>query len=309
MPDRSPWRRADQALALLVALAVLFSFSAVALSEHGLEAVLSLVVTVCRRTLNETLTHGADLARLSFLLPLGLGLVLAVGEALRLILSTRRRIASLMTAQRPMTKRLRRLLLRSQLAGIAVLVDAELPLVFTQGLLNPKVWLSTGLMRMLTDDELEAVLRHEAHHRKVRDPLKILIARCLAQALFFVPAARDICEAYCVAKEIAADDSATRAMGNALPLARAIRKLLAIRPAPMPGIAFTSALGAMEARLLALLNPARPLPLFPMKRLGLSLLWLLVFLVIAFAPAAGHLPSFSECAVSSVMRIRLPFAS
>ena len=60
MPDRSPWRRADQALALLVALAVLFSFSAVALSEHGLEAILALVVTVCSRTLNETLAHGAD---------------------------------------------------------------------------------------------------------------------------------------------------------------------------------------------------------------------------------------------------------
>ena len=80
MPDRSPWRRADQALALLVALALFSSFGAVALSERGLEGILALVVTICSRTLNETLAHGMDLARLSFLLPLGLGLALAVGD-------------------------------------------------------------------------------------------------------------------------------------------------------------------------------------------------------------------------------------
>ncbi len=308
MPDRSSWRRADQALALLVALALFASLCAVALSERGLEAILALVVTVCSRTLNETVAHGTDLARLSLLLPLGLGLVLAAGEVLRLARSTRRWTASLMMAQRPVTKRLRRLLRRSQLAGLVVLVDAKRPLVFTQGLLNPKVWLSTGLMRMLSDDELEAVLRHEAHHLKARDPLKILSARCLARALFFVPVVRDICEAYCIAKEIAADEQATRAMGKALPLARAIRKLLTVHPDPAPGIAFMSAHSAMEARLLALLNPARPLPLFPMKRLGLSLVWLLLLLVVAFAPAAGHIPSFSECAVPYTLGIRFPFA-
>ena len=171
MPRPSPWRQADVALALLFALALLSSFGAAALSERGLEGILALVVTVCSRTLNETLTHGADLARLFLLIPLGLSAVLGVGEALRLMLSTRRRMASLMMAQRPATKRLRRLLRRSHLAGTAFLVDAELPLVFTQGFLNPMVWLSTGLMRMLTDDELEAVLQHEAHHLKARDPL------------------------------------------------------------------------------------------------------------------------------------------
>ncbi len=308
MPNRSPWRRADVALALLVVLALFSAFGAVALSKRGLEAILALVVTICSHTLNETLAHSADLARLLLLIPLGLSVALGAGEALRLLLSTHRWTTALTTAQRPVTKRLRRLLRRSHLAGTAILVDAERPLVFTQGLLNPKVWLSTGLIRMLSDDELEAVLRHEAHHLKARDPLKILTARCLARALFFVPVAHEMCEAYCVAKEITADEHTTQAMGNALPLARAIRKLLAARPAPTPRVAFMSALSAMEARLLALLNPARSLSLFPMKRLGLSLLWLLVLLVVAFAPAAGQMPSFSECAVPYALGIRLPFA-
>ena len=308
MPKRWLWRPADQALALLVTFAVLSTLATVVLSEHGLEAVLALVVTVCSRTLHETLAHGEDLARLSFLLPLGLGVVMAMAEAIRLLVSTHRRMTLLLQARRPLTNRLRRLLRRSNWAGLTILVDASRPLVFTQGLLKPKVCLSTGLMRMLSDGELEAVLRHEAHHVSSRDPLKILIVRCLARALFLLPAARDICEAYCVAKEIAADEYVSRTMGDAVPLARAIRKLLAVPPVPMPGIAFMSSIGAMEARLLALLDASRPLPLFRLNRLGLSLLGLLILLAVAFAPAAGHLPSISECTVGYALGGRLLLA-
>lgn len=283
------------AVALLVSLATLAAFIALAFSERGLEALLALVVTVCRRTLNETLAHGADLGRLSLLLPLGLGLVLAVEEALRLSHTTWRWIASLTTLRCTPNGRLRHLARKCGLTDKAVLVCADRPLVFTHGLLNPKVWLSTGLLRTLADDELEAVLRHEAHHLNARDPLKILAARCLSRVLFFVPVARDLCDAYCVAKEIAADEHAARMMGDALSLARALRKLIAAGPIPAPEAALVGERNATEARLLALLDPSRPLPLFPLQRLGVSTLWLIAFLIAAFAPTAGHMPSFGEC--------------
>lgn len=289
------WRRADVALALLTALATLAVVLGLALSERGSEATLALVVTVCRRTLDEMVAHGGDLGRLSFLLPLGLGLVLAVGEALRLTLMTRRWMAPLAVTRCAPTPRLRRLAQKCGLTENVVLTCAGRPLVFTHGLFRPKVWLSTELLRVLTDEELEAVLRHEAHHLGAYDPLKILVVRCLSRALFFVPVARDL-GGYCVAKEIAADDHAVHTMGDALPLARALRKLLAVHPAPLPEFTLIGQLSVTEARLLALLDPARPQPLFPLPRLGVSLTWLIVLLVIAFAPAAGHLPSFDECA-------------
>jgi hypothetical protein len=58
------------------------------LSVSGWTPLLALVVTMCRRTLNEALAHGAELGRLSLLLPLGLGLCLGTIEGARLTLAT-----------------------------------------------------------------------------------------------------------------------------------------------------------------------------------------------------------------------------
>ncbi len=134
-------------------------------------------------------------------------------------------------------------------------------------------------------------------------PLKILTARCLSRALFFVPLARDLCGAYCVTKEIAADAQATHAMGEALPLARALRKLIAGDPVPALEVGLVGEPGTTEARLLALLDPSFPLRLFPLRRLGLSILWLIAVLVVSFAPAARHLPSWSECSAKAATAV------
>lgn len=299
MHNRFSWRRADVALAWLVLLATLVAWLALTFSASGFESALALVATVCLRTLDEALAHSADLGRLSLLLPLGLGLCLATVEALQLILATRRLITTLHQARCTSTPGLRRVVTRCGLPDVT-LVRTDRPLVFTQGLVKPHIWLSTGLMQVLSDDELEAVLRHEAHHRQARDPLKIFVARCLSRALFFVPIARDLCEAYCVTKEIAADAQATQAMSDALPLARALRKLIAYPATPAPVAAMTGEGHIVEARLLALLDLSQPIPFFPLKHLGISLVWLLVVLMVVLAPAAGHLPSFTECAPTTI---------
>jgi Zn-dependent protease with chaperone function len=300
--DRFSWRRADLALTWLVLLATLAAWLALTLSATGLESALALFVTICRRTLDETLAHSGELGRLSLLLPLGLGLFLALTEALRLTRATRRWMMTLTPVHCAPNKRLRRLSRKCGLLPYIALVRIDRPLVFTHGLVNPQIWLSTGLVDALSDNELEAVLRHEAHHRTARDPLKILVARCLGRGLFFIPVARDLCEAYCLAKEIAADEHATRIMGDALPLARALRKLIA-HPIPLMGAALVSEGNTVETRLLALLNPSQPIPFFATKHLGLSLLWLLILLTIVFAPAAGHVPSLSECAPTALLSI------
>ncbi|MBI3761089.1 MAG: hypothetical protein HY260_04405, partial [Chloroflexi bacterium] len=121
---------------LLVALATLAASIALVLSERGLEAVLALVVTVCRRTLDETLAHGADLGRLLLLVPAGLGLTLAISEAFRLAVATRRLIANLQLARCEPPQRLRRLARKCELAESALLVCVDRPLVFTHGLFN-----------------------------------------------------------------------------------------------------------------------------------------------------------------------------
>ena len=301
----SAWRRADVALAGLITLATLSAWLTLLLWGTGLESVLALFVTVCRRTWDEAWTHSSELGRLSLILPLGLGLVLALSEAVRLLRATRRWMALLAPVQCRVPKRLRRLARKGGLDQRIVLIRSDRPLVFTHGLLHPQVWLSTGLRDLLSDKELEAVLLHEAHHVRARDPLKILAARCLSRALFFVPVARDLCETYLISKELDADKQATAALNNPVPLVRALRKLLLAQPVSVPEAVVVGKLEVTESRLLWLLHPERPLPLFHARHLGVSLVLLAVFVAIALAPAAGHLPSFSECPPTSLPAIEL----
>ena len=51
----------------------------------------------------------------------------------------------------------------------------------------------------------------------------------------------------------------------------------------------------VEARLLALLNPAQPLPFFPRMHLRLSLVRLIIILAVVLATGASHLFSEAEC--------------
>lgn len=296
MARRRAWRHADLALAGLVAVATVVAAAVLLLSGRGLEAALAAVVTVCLRTLTETVAHGADLGRLTVLLPVALGAFLSAVEAVYSLYGNRRLTGALAATQRAFPPRLARLAGRTALSGHVVFVESERPLAFTQALWHPRVWVSAGLLNLLDDEELEAVLWHEAHHRQAHDPLKVLFARCLQRGLFFVPVAKGLCDAYCVAKEVAADSHAVQAMGSALPLARALRKLLAAPRSPVvqPGIADNP--GVTEARLRALLNPEQPVSWFTFRHLGFSLGWLLLLVAAAASPAAEHLPTLTECA-------------
>ena len=73
--------------------------------------------------------------------------------------------------------------------GVTVIAGAR-PEAFCAGFLRPAIYVSRGAVDALTASQLEAVLAHEHHHRRVRDPLRFACARVLAQAVFFVPVLR-----------------------------------------------------------------------------------------------------------------------
>ena len=80
-----------------------------------------------------------------------------------------------------------------------------------------------GDVILVDDDELEAVLAHEAHHRRRRDPLRIAVARVFGHAFFFLPILRRLSDRYCAMAELAADDAAVRtAPGGSATLASAL---------------------------------------------------------------------------------------
>ena len=112
------------------------------------------------------------------------------------------------------------------------IVDDPTPLAFCAGYLRPRIHLSTGAVARLSQTELDAVVAHEHHHLRRRDPLRLLIARVLADALFFLPALRRLADRYGALAEVAADEAAARASSPST-LAAA---LLAFNHSPHPGL-------------------------------------------------------------------------
>lgn len=111
-------------------------------------------------------------------------------------------------------------------------IDDPRPVAFCAGLLRPRVYVSTGTLATLDDPELGAVVAHERHHARVRDPLRIFVVRVLADGLFFLPALRPLSRRYAALAELAADRAAVRASrDDVAPLASALLSFEAADPA------------------------------------------------------------------------------
>lgn len=102
---------------------------------------------------------------------------------------------------------------------------------FCAGLLCPHVYVSSGAVAQLSTEELDAILAHEAHHARLRDPLRILFARVLGDALCFLPGVRQLGDRYSALAEVAADEAAVRAAGDRAPLASALLTFESADPA------------------------------------------------------------------------------
>jgi hypothetical protein len=100
--------------------------------------------------------------------------------------------------------------------------EAAQPAAFCGGLLRPRIFLSTATVNDLSAKQLTAVVTHEAHHRRRRDPLRLYLSRVIADALFFLPALRRSHERFASAAEIAADEAAVSRIGGPAPLASAL---------------------------------------------------------------------------------------
>ena len=95
-------------------------------------------------------------------------------------------------------------------ARLRVLDGLPVP-AFTAGWFRPLVYVDRALQQRMPQDELAAVLAHEAAHVNRRDPLRLSLLRFLAQLLFWIPALRSIAKDAADEMEVAADDHAARA--------------------------------------------------------------------------------------------------
>jgi len=182
------------------------------------------------------------------------------------------------------------------LEGRVRLVEAADAFSFAYGMTRPQVAVSRGLVESVSDEELAAVLHHERYHVTNFDPLKVVLARGLPDALFFLPVLRELRGRYVTGRELAADRRAMRKT-DAPSVAGALFKV--VGGPPGVDLATAAAIGgdeALEARVGQLESGTEP-PVAPMSRGRLLasmggagvLAWSATASFVTFAPVMARL--------------------
>ncbi len=169
--------------------------------------------------------------------------------------------------------KLKKILLPMNLPGQLVLLEnTKLHCAFTLGLWKPKIYVSSGICSYLSEKELLAVILHETHHKKSKDPLKLFAVQILHALNFFLPINRYLINLYSAASEKAADDSAINSSREPLELASALVKLskFKLMDTLSPSAAFSKEQNIVEDRISRLLDTHRSLHFLGKTHLCLS---------------------------------------
>jgi BlaR1 peptidase M56 len=232
-----------------------------------------------------------------FIAIVGGGAVVGIWSLLRQVRASRRLGRRVRELALPLPAVLSEAADRARLGGRVVLVDSTERFSFAYGALTPRVAVSRGLFEAAAPEELDAVLEHERYHVRNLDPLKVLLARALPAAFFYLPAFRSLHQRYVAGRELAADRRAVDRWGRK-PLAGALFKV--VRGPEWPELQTAAAIGGPElldirvAQLESGAEPrvAQPTPaVLAVSALGaLALTGLFVASVVSFggATAVAH---------------------
>ncbi len=108
--------------------------------------------------------------------------------------------------------------------NIVEIKNSEL-LAFCFGFLRPRICISDALIKLLSHNELRAVLLHEQQHIIAREPLKLFFVKYCQCIFFFVPGIKIIIRKYITFSELAADERACDGANSRSILANVILKI------------------------------------------------------------------------------------
>ncbi len=97
-----------------------------------------------------------------------------------------------------------------------IVIDDPRPHAFCAGLLRPRVYITTAAIARLDPAALQAVLAHERHHVRRRDPLRLAAGRVVTRSLFLVPWLPRLHASHQLLAELSADECAASAGTAAL---------------------------------------------------------------------------------------------
>lgn len=159
------------------------------------------------------------------------------------------------------------------------------PQAFCFGIRNPKIYISTGLIQLMTLNELEVILRHEKYHLEHKDTLTLLLASMIESLFPFFPVISDFIRVYRTDREVAADKAATTNAINKQSLKDVLRKLIQyepdINPVFLPAM---MSVDTLEARIRSMNVIDNTYKKIGLRNLGLSVLSLVALLGLIVTP-------------------------
>lgn len=178
-----------------------------------------------------------------------------------------------------------KLLEELKLIDKAYLIESNKQFAFCLGIRDPKVYISTSLVKLLTLQELEAVLRHERHHLNNRDTLTMIVAS-IGESLFpFFPLISDFWRNFRIEREIKADAEAIHGLGDEKPIVSVLKKLLATPSvATVTTACAVSDQDTLEPRIRTLVKKDFHFKRFKTKHILISLCSVIVMGIITLAP-------------------------
>ncbi len=145
-----------------------------------------------------------------------------------------------------------------------VIIQHDQLIAFTMGFRHPTIVLSSGLLEILDDPELEAVVHHETHHQKNFDSLKLFVLQLISQAMWYIPVTKWAYQNYRIISELSADEYAIERMGSELGLGSALLKLIkncfSEKSAPVLAYFADVSNESVNYRLKQLVEPERTIP-------------------------------------------------
>jgi beta-lactamase regulating signal transducer with metallopeptidase domain len=167
-----------------------------------------------------------------------------------------------------------------------VIIEQEQAVALTMGFIRPVIVLSTGLINMLEEQELEAVIRHEEYHMQHHDALRAMPAYLLSKMMWYLPILRWCHHVLKISAEVEADRYAVARTGSAVGLGSALLKLARHKPpVPMNLSHVSFADTPINIRIRQLIDPAEK------PRMRLPLLSTLISLPVAAVLASLLLPA------------------
>lgn len=119
-----------------------------------------------------------------------------------------------------------KLIKKHELFGEVKVICDKKPLAFCLGFFQPKIYISTGLIKLMNRYELEAIILHEKYHLLKKDNLLLVAVAFIKQFMLFFPVVSDLFENLIKTREVQADHYGAILLGRKQPVASAFKKLL-----------------------------------------------------------------------------------